>query len=264
MKKNDLKSFPDYKNPPVIEVVCGISFEKLEKFKGHHIGLIWQKVQDEFPNVENAIRLEIDPSVIDLANYFPRIWFVSRGQNKLIQIQDDKYYFNWRRIQEDETYPHYDIIIKMFKNYLSLFEKFIKEESIGVIKPLKCELSYINHIPKGEGWESLSEINNVFRDLLWNGGNRFLPPPVSLSGQAIFSLPDKKGNLSLVLQQAKSKTDQNPIFVLRNTASGLGEDKSMESVWEWFEVAHEWIVCGFSDLTGEKTQKDIWRRIDIG
>lgn len=30
-----------------------------------------------------------------------------------------------------------------------------------------------------------------------------------------------------------------------------------------FLTAHEWIVCGFADLTGVKIQKDIWQRIDV-
>ena len=37
----------------------------------------------------------------------------------------------------------------------------------------------------------------------------------------------------------------------------------MDAVWEWFEVGHEWIVCGFTDLTGATIQKDIWQRIDV-
>jgi len=53
------------------------------------------------------------------------------------------------------------------------------------------------------------------------------------------------------------------MLILQITASGLGADKSNNAVWEWFEVAHEWIVCGFTDLTGAKTQKDIWQRIDV-
>jgi hypothetical protein len=51
--------------------------------------------------------------------------------------------------------------------------------------------------------------------------------------------------------------------LIQLTATGLGADKSMDAVWEWFEVAHEWIVCGFTDLTGATIQKDIWKRIDV-
>jgi len=34
MNKDKSQNLPDYKNPPVSEVVCGISFETIEKFRG--------------------------------------------------------------------------------------------------------------------------------------------------------------------------------------------------------------------------------------
>ena len=32
-------------------------------------------------------------------------------------------------------------------------------------------------------------------------------------------------------------------------------------MWNWFDLAHEWIVRGFADLTTEKIQQNIWRRL---
>ena len=40
------------------------------------------------------------------------------------------------------------------------------------------------------------------------------------------------------------------MLILQITATGLGADKSNDALWKWFEIAHEWIVCGFTDLTG--------------
>jgi len=269
MSKEASNNFPDYNNPPVNEVVCGLSFAKIEKFKSHHIGLFWQKIKDEFPLVEHAqrlehaLRLEHKPPLLDLKNYLPRVWFVRNDQNRLIQLQDDMFYFNWRRMQEDEAYPRYETIIEDFKKTLSVFEKFLEEEGLGSVNPERCELTYINHISKGEGWETISDVLNIFHDLCWNTEDRFLPPPVAVGGQAVFELPDKIGRLELSLQQAIRKSDKRPMFVLQNKATGLGEDKNMTAVWEWFEVAHEWIVFGFTDLTKEGIQKDVWQRTDL-
>ncbi len=263
MSKDKSNSLPNYKNPPVNEVVCGLSFTKIKKFKSHHIGLFWQKIKDEFPNVEHATRLEDKPPELDLKEYLPRVWFVRNEQNRLIQLQDDKFYFNWRRMQEDEAYPRYETIIKDFTKYLLVFEKFLQKENLGSINPERCELSYINHIPKGDGWESPIDVTNIFRDICWNTEGRFLPEPVSVGGQAVFQLPDNKGRLELILQQAFRKTDRREMFVLQNKATGLGEDKNMEAVKEWFNVAHKWIVCGFTDVTKENIQKDVWQRTDI-
>ena len=263
MNKVASQSLPDYKNPPVIEVVCGISFETIEKFRGHHLGLFWQKVQNKFPACEHAQRMEIDPQVLDLVNYLPRMWFINEEQNMLIQLQDDKFFYNWRRMQQEEAYPRYNKIIDAFKTNLNIFQKFLKEEKLGSVNPIKCELTYINHIPKGEGWESLGDINEIFRDFAWDSKERFLPPPLSLGGQVSFPLPKDNGQLNISLQHGERKIDKLPILILQITAKGLGADKSMDTVWEWFEVAHEWIICGFTDLTGSKIQKNVWQRIDI-
>lgn len=265
MNKVESQSFPDYEKPPVVEVVCGIVFETIKGFMGHHIGLFWQKVREEFPGCKQATRLEINPETetLNLADYLPRAWFVSEKQNTLIQLQDNMFFFNWRRMQDDEAYPRYSTIIEAFKNNLGVFQEFLKEENLGSINPNACELTYINHIPKGEGWESLSDTKEVFRDFAWNSTDeRFLPEPVHLAGQISFSLPKDKGYLNLRLHRGERKADKNPVLILHNSARGLGANKSMEAVWEWFEVAHEWIVRGFADLTGSTIQKNIWKRTD--
>jgi uncharacterized protein (TIGR04255 family) len=263
MNKVGSGSFPSFKKPPVIEVVCGISFEMIKDFRANHVGLFWEKVQDEFSGCEHAVRLGIDLAggPIDLVNYLPRVWFINEEQNKLIQLQDNMFFFNWRRMKEEEAYPRYHTIIRAFKENFKVFEEFLKEESLGSVTPKACELTYINHIPRNEGWESLSDINGVFRDFVWNSpGERFLPEPRNLSGQIIFSLPDNKGNLSLKLEHGKRKSDNCPLLILHNSARGLGDSRSMEDVWEWFEIAHEWIVRGFADLTSPIIQENVWER----
>lgn len=262
MNKGRSKKLPNYKNPPVNEVVCGLSFKRIDNFKIHHIGLFYQTIKDEFPIVEHALRLEDRPPELDLnlKDYLPRVWFIKSDQQRLIQLQDDRLYFNWRRIKAEEPYPQYKSIIKDFKKYLLVFEKFLEDEKLGTVNPERCELSYINHIPKGEGWDSFLDINNLFRDIRWNTDSRFLPAPIHLGGQVTFKLPDNKGYLDLTLQQAKRKTDKIPMFVLQNKATGIGEDKNIDAVWEWFNIAHEWIVCGFTDLTTDSIQEDVWQR----
>lgn len=261
MHKSDLKVYPEYKKPPVIEVVCGLAFEKIKQFRGNHIGLFWQNIRDEFPDCEHAQRMEFNPQE-DFAKSLPRMWFVNQQKNRLIQLEDGRFYYNWRSIEKDEDYPRYSTIIEAFKSNLDTFKVFLDAEKLGLISPKSCELSYINHIPMGEGWESLVNLNEVLRDFSWYTGDRFLPQPDTLGAHVFFQLPDGKGRLTVTLQHAKRSIDKHPILILQLTAKGLGADKSMDLVWEWFDVAHEWIVCGFTDLTGPSIQKDTWQRID--
>lgn len=252
---------PEFENPPVSEVVCGIVFEPVEQFAIHHVGLFWEVVKDEFPICENAARLGFSPAQLDLKDYLPRVWFVCKEQDRLIQLQNDRFFFNWRKTEIEEFYPRYRKIIKAFGDNLGRFKSFLKENNLGSIKPKRCELSYINHIPQGDGWESLGDIAFVFRDFAWDSSERFLPEPDHLEGQAVFLMEKELGTLSIKLQRAERKEDKLPTLRLDISAHGLGEDKSMAAVWSWFEIAHKWIVKGFADVTTKDVQESCWQRI---
>ena len=269
MSKNRVQSeiLPHYKKPPVTEVVCGIVFEKIDGFKAPHFGLFWQKVHADFPTCEHAPTLGFPPKfadpTIEIGLPLPRIWFVNKKKNELIQLQTDRFYYNWRKMQEEEVYPRYQSVVKAFKTNFEIFENFLKDEALGSPKPIECELTYINHIPKGDGWSAVADIHDLMPDLDWRSDNRrFLPEPNNLGWQAIFHLPEDMGRLHVKLDQASRKIDNLPLFALEISARGLGADKSREAIWNWFELAHTWIVRGFADLTGTTIQKTIWERED--
>jgi uncharacterized protein (TIGR04255 family) len=262
--KEVAKRFPDYEKPPVIEVVCGIVFEKIEQFKGAHLGLFWQKVRKGFPKCEHAPPLGFSPESTDLMKNLPlpRMWFVSEEDDRLIQLQNDRMLYNWRKVEGKELYPRYDTIIEPFKNNLEVLRQFLEEEDLGKIVPVNCELTYINHIPQGSGWNTLSDIHEVLPDLNWRSENeRFLPQPLRVGWNVAFRLEDEdRGHLNVSLEYGTRRLDKRPVLVLQLTARGLGGKKTMEAVWDWFDVGHKWIVCGFSDLTGSKVQAEVWKR----
>jgi uncharacterized protein (TIGR04255 family) len=260
-------TLPDYKKPPVTEVVCGIVFERIHALKAPHFGLFWQRVHGDYPTCEHALPLGFPPKAteptmeLDLA--LPRIWLISEKKNELIQLQTDRFYYNWRKMHEMEVYPRYQSIVDGFRTNFEIFENFLKDEALGSPKPIECELTYINHIPKGEGWSAVADIHDLLPDLDWRSDKkRFLPKPHHLGWQATFHLPEDMGRLQVKLDQALRKIDNLPLFVLEISARGLGADKSRKAIWDWFELAHTWIVCGFSDLTGTTIQKTIWERED--
>jgi uncharacterized protein (TIGR04255 family) len=193
----------------------------------------------------------------------PRIWFINEKKNGLVQLQNNRFLYNWRKMQEEEAYPRYRAVIDTFKKNLTLFQEFLEEEGLGSLSPIECELTYINHILKGEGWESVADIHDILPDLDWRSeSERFLPEPLHLGWQASFALPEDKGRLHAKLERAFRKIDNLPVFILELSAHGLGSNKSSDAIWDWFEVAHQWIVCGFSDLTSTKIQTGIWGRTD--
>jgi hypothetical protein len=80
----------------------------------------------------------------------------------------------------------------------SVWEKivnFFNEFELGEVKPIECELSYINHIPKGQGWNTIDDLPKIFSDFGWmQTTGRFLPNPVNVAWQIGFPLQETMGH----------------------------------------------------------------------
>jgi uncharacterized protein (TIGR04255 family) len=262
---------PCYQAPPVNEVVCSILFAPIEALLTPHVGLLWQRFQPEYPfchelapvipRVEffNDQVLEHELEFTDIPP-LPRVWFISADNTKIVQIQRDRLIHNWRKIGEESEYPRYVNMIKGFQEHLNTFTSFIKEADFGEINILQYELSYVNQILQGDGWKTLEDIGKIFPDFKWQiDGSRFLQNPDNINWNMIFDLPEKMGRLHLSIRTINRETGPSILFEL--TVRGIGGYNSLDSLESWFDLAHEYIVQAFADLTDEKIQTDIWKRI---
>jgi uncharacterized protein (TIGR04255 family) len=229
-----------------------------------HVGLLWNKFRREYPNVQHALPIAMTKGEVQVESVtglpLPRAWFINQKDDQLIQFQSDRFYYNWRR-RKDE-YPRYQHVIKNFEYVQKTVSDFFDEFGLGQFKPLEYELTYINHIPQGQGWNSKEKLEGVFRDFNWNAAvHSFLQSPSAVSWQSAFELPQNKGHLNVGLRMATRTTDKVPLLVLELRATGIGESSTGGTFREWFDLAHEWIVRGFTDLTTPSIHK-IWERED--
>ncbi|KPJ58593.1 MAG: hypothetical protein AMJ42_02985 [Deltaproteobacteria bacterium DG_8] len=268
--KTSKPSLVNYQNPPVIEVVCGILFKPIVDLLAPHLGLLWERFRSQYPNSREVPPLapiierfdgerQVKFELTDVPP-LPRIWFIHSNGNGIIQVQRDRFLHNWRKVRPDDEYPRYHKVIKMFRNHFSVFESFLQEYNFDKIAPLQYEMTYINHIPQGQGWETISEIGELFPDFTFRSDQkRFLSQPEEVNWRTSFVLPDQAGRLHATIRQAIEKKSNRPILLLELTVRGIGSDRSPEGMWKWFDLAREWIVYGFADLTGEEVQKKIWK-----
>ncbi len=256
---NDL---PSYRNPPIYEVVRGIRFDKPDKLRIPHIGLLWDKFRSDYPIIQHAPPIVSGQDVqmdIQSGIPLPRVWLINESDDQLVQFQFDRFYFNWRR--RKEAYPRYSYVIKRFESVLDTTVNFFNEFEIGELRPIECELSYINHIPQGQGWNTIDDLPKIFSDFVWNQKpGRFLPNPEKVNWHAKYKLQEGWVYLIVNLRQAIQSVDKVPLFVFELTARGLGESTDKNGVREWFDAAHECIIRGFTDLTTYEVQK-IWERV---
>jgi uncharacterized protein (TIGR04255 family) len=254
-------TLPSYKKPPINEVCCGMKFHPSDKLRIPHLGSLWEKFRADYPIIQHAPPLASVKGdiLVDGATGvpLPRVWFINETDDQLVQFQIDRFYFNWRRRQDD--YPRYGYIIDQFEKVQDIVKSVFCDLELGELNPIEYELSYTNHIPKGQGWDTIDDFPKIFSDFVWKQTvDRFLPNPEQVSWQVGFPLQEN-GSLTVNLKQAIRSEDRVPVLVFELKARGIGESMSKEGIREWFDLAHEWIVQGFTDLTTPEIQKD-WER----
>jgi uncharacterized protein (TIGR04255 family) len=261
---NKSNKLPVYTKPPLNEVVSGLSFEKLPKLRTAYLGLLWERFSNDYPTTEDAPifvlpRKDASPEIIDTLRP-PRVWFVHKDENELIQVQQDWFIYNWRRQKGEDVYPHYEHVVGRLKECFGKFEEFLQERDMGPAVIKECMLTYINHIPIEEGWSSLQDLHDIFVDLSQpSNKERFLPTPSNIAWVREYPMPDAKGSLVAKLNTGIRRLDNKPVLILELSARGFGADGSGDAQWTWFDLAHEWIVRGFADLTTHEIQHKVWK-----
>ena len=260
---------PDYEAPPINEVVCGVLFDPLKDLLVPHIGLLWEQCfRSEYPGCQ-----QVSPLIPIMERFGPvgtqrlavtdlplqRVWF-THDDGRIIQLQPDRFLHNWRKSAPANEYPHYDKVFQLFQSHLTTFLKFVEDHKLGSVVPKQYEMTYVNILPEGAGWQTFADIEAVVPDFRWRNDQRFLPSPDSIDWRTSFPMPDECGRLHMHLQSAELRTDKSRVFRFELTARGIGKEASFETMPAWFEVAHKWIVRGFADLTGTEIQRDVWRR----
>ncbi len=164
---------PDFADPPVIEVALSVQFESLSGFGTPHIGLLWSEFRNEFPRTEEH---PPRPSVIErfgvrrapktdfrveAAFPVPQCRFLNDRGTELIQIQQDRFVHNWRKVGQGDVYPRYEFVRRRFEEELGIFHRFLARENLGELIPNQCEVTYVNHIISGTGWERHGELGEI-------------------------------------------------------------------------------------------------------
>jgi len=222
-----------------------------------HIGLLWDKFRADYPMLQHARTIATTKGeiVVDKVTNLPipRVWFINASDDQLIQFQNDRFYFTWRKRKSD--YPRYEHIISNFEIVFSAVKDLFSGFDLGELEPIEYELSYINHIPMDIGWKTIDDLSDIFSDFIWNKPTtRFLPTPKQVSWAVEFPFPEQSGHLTVSLKQGIRTEDELPLLVYELKAIGFDND---DVVRNWFDLAHEWIVRGFTDLTTDKMHK-IW------
>jgi len=261
-----VNNLPYYENPPIVEVACSTMFSPKALLTAH-LGLLWQRFQPDYPFCDDVAPLapvfeyfegqQTLQAQINLSNVppLPRVWFINKDQNGLIQVQQDRFIYNWRLIRPEDDYPRYGNIINSFQTYFEQFNSFLQEVQLEAIVSNQYELTYVNYIPEGDEWQTLEDIGNIFPDFAFRSNTeRFIAKRSEINWKTVFDIPELLGRLHVSIRNG-IRDDKKKVIILELTVrGGLGVTQL-----EWFNMAHDWIVRAFSELTDNKVQEKIWK-----
>lgn len=275
---------PDFKRPPLIEVVLGVQFSELRAYRTQHTGLLWgSRFRADFPICKErraidaafetfgsgaprqpGLQLEIGPGPA-----VPRMWFIKEDDSELVQVQADRFLHNWRRAKEHAEYPRYEKIRGRFFSELSGVQSFFEEEGIGAIEPNQCEVTYVNHIELDDGsdpgWQ-LVRIFNFLSSLDAGESKGTSPLPKFEEGgfalNYVFNDPEDDEPRVRVHVEAQPAITGEGLRVCRLalTARGSPAAPSFQGVADTLDLGRDAVVRTFTNITTSEMHER-WERI---
>lgn len=272
-------SLPDYANPPVVETILGVQFDRLPAFRNAHLGAYWMAIggATEWPGVADAPPLQPQfeqfsksgnwASGIDLRlsqSMAGRLQLKNAAGDRMIQVQNGRLHVNWIA-QPGGAYPRYAAVREEFGKLLQRFRTFLAESRLGELVPNQWEVTYINHIPRGELWKSPNDWR-FFAPLAGVPSIKGLVEGESFAGEWHFAIPDQRGRLHVNWQhgqKSEAPDDRTEFVRLTLTARGpLDRKANAEGIIEGLDLGHETVVCTFVALMTQEANEHWGLRSD--
>ncbi len=267
---------PHFKRPPIFEQAIALVFEPLREFSIVDPGLFWPQVREEFPLSETAPRLPTSVELFDEpeaqmqfsahpAVQLPRTVLKSSSESELIQLQDNRFVFNWVRASEDAEYPRFEKTIERLWVLYSKWAKFC-EERYGVAPRLRqCELTNVNVIPVADFGSSFADMHLAFAvdPFDWRVPGLVAETYVR---QRVHRMVDEEsqplGRLHSVISPVYGPKNEQA-FHFELTARSAPEINSLEQARVFFDHAHIMINAAFM-ASVTKHMRDVWGEMENG
>lgn len=239
-----------FEKSPLAEVVFGVEFNA-QNFSAVHFGLYWQKIKDKF----STHPLDRPPigrnQFMSLVQPLPRLWFESDDKKELIQLQDDRFYYNWRK--QDLEYPHFEEIYPKFLVEWNRLKDWWLENEKKELQSSRYQMGYINQIDANLGWNNAEDSTKIFSFLESNWKSDNFKPNI-LNANLEFLLPEEQGIISVTINQGIKPKENSPVLTLNITSVSKDTNTEIET---WFKIAHESTVEIFLSLINQET-KSLW------
>lgn len=266
-----------FEHPPVNEVAFSVQLDGAEFDEVRVLADYWPQIRDDFPGHQKQPPLipvveqfappdrPVPPINIDLLTGAPpvRYWFTSRDGSRLVQVQADRFIYNWRQAPGADTYPRFDTLAPEFEKQFTCFLEAVTTDSVAP-SPTWCELTYINHVDAPGATAGVhGPLSRIFNALNTEVTSPTLPPIEDSQLQQRFRILDQEdgqtpiGRFYITAVPAFRAMDKAPIYVITLMARARPSATSTGSVLAFFNRARELIVMGFKESTRPEMH-EVW------
>jgi uncharacterized protein (TIGR04255 family) len=194
-----------------------------------HFGAFWSRIESEFPEVAHAPQIISPgegPLVSDDGIMLPRVWYVSADKVRLLQLQQNRFHFNWRKADTQAEY--------------------VRFSAIRAVQPLTNELTYTNQFGV-KGKTAFDLADQTLRDSVWCRDTRFLSTPSAIAHSYVFNVPDEVGELTVAITTGKRADEATGVLKVDLTVRGKHSER--HALGPWALKAHDFLVEAFKDMT---------------
>jgi len=232
----------------------------------HSLGDEWASVDQAGPVQDQFERFDSDtgwsaPEIKLAIASTPepvRIQLLRRDQDRMIQVQRTRFMYNWRR--QGDSYPSYQTLRPEFDAHYAEFVRFIDHAALGSLEPNQWEMTYVNHVEKGQLWQTPTDWERILPGF-------YTPCPAmleyrfeSFGGEWHLAIEPDRGRLHVAIQHARIESAKGPeVLMLQLTARGPIDTNQGWDLDSGFNVGHEAIVRAFAAMTS-KAAHDHWGR----
>ncbi|WP_204140376.1 TIGR04255 family protein [Halomicronema sp. CCY15110] len=251
-----LPVLPSFREPPIVESVLGVEFDTLESWSILAFGEFWQAIRESYPTYELQPPIGAAPGGELTIEYgFPgklpvRCWFKNTSDSQLLQVQDDRFLYNWRNYVTEDKYPRYEEKLRPeFIKEWETFCSFLSTKSSEMPKIKSCQITYVNHLEQGKEWEKLDDIVEAFAFL---NGSFQVGSLSSLNFQLAADVPSENLKVQVSIAKALRNSDSKEIVQFSLTGIAVPESSDLDSILNCLDKIRRNLVVVFKNMTSEK------------
>ena len=252
-------SRPNFERPPLVEQAISVVFEPIAGFRIVDYGLFWQEIAGDFPEV--SVGPPYETTVEDLGSSkprqgslrfhhsppLPRAMFRNPLNGELVQIQRDRFGFNWAKIG-DQQYPRSEPLMERFQELLERFSSYVESHGIGELQLRQCELTNLNVLPVSEFGRSYADLSGALLIDPIDFNIPFLVPEAverSRQHKILGKNDEPVGRLHMAVAPVISNVDNSEAYRFELTARSAPNVASVSQAIDFLGVARAAINSAF-------------------